>query len=226
MSADRGSDRQESQLNWEPRRQMTLDAARRRGNIIKILRISFFALSVGIIVVIGLFVGINALRKDPAGPTAPLADASGEVRMINPRFSGQSNSGQPYTVIADTATNRNDDPETTDLINPRLDTAPGANSSQVSANSGVYERANNILTLNEDVQFTTPDGYTYKTEHAKLFIDSDNIFGEKPIVGTGPMGEVRADSYKVFDGGKKITFSGHVHTVIERRKSAAGETNE
>lgn len=218
MSADSGTTRQESQLNWEPRRQMTLDAARKRGVVIKTLRIAFFTLSVGVIAVIALYVGYNTLQKEPAEPIAPVADGDGEVRMLNPRFSGQDNSGRPYTVIADTATRRTDDPEITDLVNPRLDTAPGADSSQVTAKRGVYEAANKILTLNEDVQFTTPDGYTYSTEHAKLFIDTDNIFGDQPVFGTGPLGSVRSDSYKVYNGGKKVTFSGHVHTVIEPNK--------
>ncbi len=226
MSVDSGSTQQESKLSWEPRRRMTLDAARKRSTIIRLLRLSFLILSVVIVAVVMAYIGINALRKDAPPSPPPLADADGEVRMINPRFSGRDNAGRPYVVIADTATRRRDEPETTDLINPRLDTEPGVDSSQVTARRGVYQANLKILNLYDHVVLTTPNGYEYETEHARFFIGTDSIEGDEPVSGTGPMGSVRSDSYKIINGGEKVIFSGNVITHIKERKDEEGDSNE
>lgn len=225
MNADSGITRRESELSWEPRRRMTLDAARKRSAVIRMLRLSFLIVSAIIIAVVVLFIVMNALRKEAPAPP-PLADTDGEVRMINPRFSGRDSDGNPYVVIADTATRRKNEPETTDLVNPRLDTAPGSESSQVTSNRGVYQANLKILDLYDSVHFTTPGGYDYKTEHAQFFIDTDTIVGDQPVKGAGPMGSVSADSYKIIDGGEKVTFTGNVITYIESRNGAKGDSHE
>ncbi len=222
MNADQGMARQERDLSWEPRRQMTLEAARKRSAVIKLLRLSFLVFAAAIILVIAVYIAINVLRKQPPPAVAPVA-VDGEVRMINPRFSGRDSAGRPYVVIADTATRRPDEPETTDLVNPRLDTAPGADSSQVKAKRGVYQADRKILSLFEDVVFNTPNGYEYKTQHARFFIDSDTIVGDKPVDGTGPMGSVRADSYEVIKGGERVMFTGNVITHIKSRSDATSD---
>ncbi len=225
MSAESGVSRPKGEISWEPRRQMTLESARKRSAVIRVLRLTFLVLSAVIIAVVLLYILVNALRKDVPAPP-PLVEADGEVRMINPRFSGRDSAGRPYVVIADTATRRTDEPETTDLVNPRLDTAPGSDSSQVTAKRGVYQADKKILTLYDNVLFTTPNGYEYKTEHARFFIDSDSISGNQPVSGTGPMGSVSADSYNIIEGGKKVTFIGNVVTHIESANDQSGDSHE
>lgn len=225
MDADTGTVRQQSEISWEPRRRMTLEAARKRSAVIRILRLSFLILSALIIAVVALYIILNAMRKEtPVAP--PPVEADGEVRMINPRFTGRDNAGRPYVVIADTAIRRTDEPDTTDLVNPRLDTAPGSDSSQVTARRGVYQANLKILNLYDHVLFTTPNGYKYKTEHARFFIDTDSIVGDEPVDGTGPMGSVRADRYEIIDGGKKVTFAGNVVTRIKSHSDANGDSHE
>jgi len=225
MNADTGTAGPEREISWEPRRRMTLEAARKRSAVIRILRLSFLVLSAIIIAVVALYILFNALRKE-APPPLPPQDVDGEVRMINPRFTGRDSAGRPYVVIADTATRRNDEPDTTDLVNPRLDTAPGSDSSQVTAKSGIYRANKKTLTLFDSVHFTTPNGYEYVTEHAKFYIDTDHIVGDKPVSGTGPMGSVRADAYEIINGEEKVIFSGKVVTKIKGRSDKKGTSHE
>jgi lipopolysaccharide export system protein LptC len=225
MNADTGTARQKHDISWEPRRRMTLDAARKRSNMIRILRLSFLILSAVIIAVVALYILAHALNKETA-PPPDVQSTDGEVRMINPRFSGRDGNGRPYVVIADTATRRQDEPETTYLVNPRLDTEPGEDSSQVTAKRGIYQANLKILNLYDDVVFSTPNGNTYKTGHAEFFIDTDMIVGDSPVKGTGPTGSVSADAYKIINGGEKVTFFGNVITNIQGKKTANGESNE
>ena len=38
--------------------------------------------------------------------------------------------------------------------------------------------------------------------------------GLSPLEGKGPLGDIRADSYEILDGGNRIVFQGNVTTVI------------
>ena len=35
-----------------------------------------------------------------------------------------------------------------------------------------------------------------------------------PLEGSGPLGDIKADSYEILDGGDRIVFKGNVQTVI------------
>ncbi len=225
MSADTGAIRQDDDLDWEDRRRTTLEAARRRSMVIRILRLSFLILAAAIIAVVAGYIIVHALRKEPPPAPQPIVEGE-EVRMINPRFSGRDRAGRPYVVIADSATRREDDPEVTDLVNPRLDTAPDAGSSHVSASRGVYDANRKILDLYDDVRLETPDGNLYHTTHTRLFIDSDFIEGDQPVSGAGPLGTIRADRFQVINGGERVVFTGHVITHIKNSAAANGDSHD
>ena len=226
MSADPGIARRRSELDWEDRRRTTLESARRRSIVIRILRLTFLALAAAVIVIVALYIIVHALHKEPPPPPPPAVAEGEEVRMINPRFSGRDSAGRPYVVSAETATRRHDDPDVTDLVNPRLDTAPGPNSSHVTASRGVYDANRKILDLYDQVRLATPNGNTYTTAHTRFFIDSDFIEGDQPVTGTGPLGKILADRFQVINGGEKVVFSGHVVTHIKNDTAANGESNE
>ena len=229
MSADPGTLRQArapaDELDWEDRRRTTLESARRRSMIIRLLRLSFLALAAAIAAVVAGYIVMHALRKEEPPAPPPVVEGE-EVRMINPRFSGRDKAGRPYVVIADTATRRENDPEVTDLVNPRLDTAPDPDSSHVSASRGVYDANRKILDLYDDVRLETPNGNIYRTTHTRLFIDSDFIEGDQPVTGAGPLGTIRADRFQVLNGGEKVVFTGHVFTHIKNAASAHGESDD
>ena len=225
MSADSRTVRRPSELDWEDRRRTTLESARRRSVVIRLLRLAFLALAIAIIAVVALYIVLHALRKETPPPPPPAVEGE-ELRMINPRFSGRDKAGRPYVVIADTATRRQDDPEVTDLVNPRLDTAPGPNSSHVTASRGIYDANRKKLDLYDNVRLVTPNGNTYKTTHTRLFIDDDFIEGDQPVTGTGPLGAISADRFQIINGGEKVVFSGHVVTHIRNDAAANGDSNE
>lgn len=193
---------------WAPRRQLTLAQARRRSMRVRHLRRVFLA---GAIIAIALFLGhvlISAVTRDAPPPTV---DDSQAVTMINPRFTGRDAAGEIFTITAEAATRRRARDGAVDLVGPVLRDAKGT---QVVAPSGFYDRDLGILELYEDVRISDAAGYSFISQGARLHVAEDRVEGLSPLAGSGPLGDIRADSYEILEGGDRVVFKGNVQTVI------------
>lgn len=148
-------------------------------------------------------------------------DAEEVVTMVNPRFSGRDSSGAAFAITADTAKRRPANGNVVDLEDPILSDTAGT---QVIAPSGMYDRDNGILELYEDVVFLDASGYEFYTTDAQIFVNEDRIVGPNPVSGKGPMGDVRADSYEILEGGNRTILRGNAHMVIYPEEKIEGTT--
>lgn len=193
---------------WAPRRQLTLAQARKRSVRVKYLR---YGLVGAAAVSIGLFMGYilrSAIMQDTRPPPV---DDSQAVTMINPRFTGRDASGQIFTITADTAKRRQTRDGAVDLTGPIMRDSKG---SEVQAPSGFYDRDLGILELYEDVRISDAAGYMFNSQGARVHVAEDRVEGLSPLQGQGPLGDIKADSYEILDGGDRIVFKGNVQTVI------------
>lgn len=229
----------ERAARWEPQRRMTLDAARRRSGMVKVLRWGFIILAVLIVGVVVAYLLISARPTptppvDPAtqsqtqtgadtgtepGDGGPDATQSNDLVIENPVFEGVDKNGHPYKVTADRAIRRTNDDGTasdvTDLVNPQVETYPGnPDNSIVTAQKGVYDSKSKSLDLSDSVKLVTPDGYVYETEHVHYEIDENRIVGTLPVTGKGTQGSIDADGFEILDGGNRVIFHGKVKTHI------------
>lgn len=193
---------------WAPRRQLTLAQARRRSRRVTYLRYAFVAASAA---AIGLFLGhvVRSAITQDARP--PVVDDSQAVTMINPRFTGRDAAGEIFTITADSATRRRARDGAVDLIGPVLRDAKGT---EVQAPSGFYDRDLGILELYDDVRISDSAGYRFASQGARLHVAEDRVEGLSPLEGKGPLGDIRADSYEILEGGNRVVFTGNVQTVI------------
>lgn len=193
---------------WAPRRQLTLEQARRRSERVRYLRYAFVGASA---ISIGLFLGFvfrSALTQDTRPPSVGDDEA---VTMINPRFTGRDSDGQVFTITADAAQRRRANDGMVDLVNPIMRDAKGG---ELKAPTGNYDREKGVLELYEAVNITDSAGYTFLSRGARLILGEDRVEGLSPLEGKGPLGDIRADSYEILDGGNRIVFEGNVRTVI------------
>lgn len=205
---------------WAPRRQMTLAQARRRSQRVQYLR---YALVGAAAASIGLFIGFvfrSALTQEASLPALRGAEA---VTMINPRFTGRDSSGEVFTITADAAQRRRAEAGVVDLVNPVMRDANGA---ELKAPTGYYDRDKGILELYEAVNIKDSAGYSFVSRGARLILGEDRVEGLSPLEGKGPLGDIRADSYEILDGGNRIVFEGNVQTVIYPQPAEAPATSE
>ncbi|WP_300543831.1 LPS export ABC transporter periplasmic protein LptC [Maricaulis sp.] len=208
--------------SWEPRRALALDVARRRTAFVRGLRIAFMAAAAAIVILLIVQLAMNSL----GGRVTEAEPVGEEQRMTNPRFTGRDENLTPYAITADVAyRSEGGSPHVTDLERPRLDyDFLNTGTSRVLAATGRYDQPNRILDLYSDVNLHTDEGYSFTSEHARIFLSEERVTGEEPVAGTGPMGTIRADRYEIRDGGNHIVFEGNVRArLIQDRTAATSE---
>lgn len=135
--------------------------------------------------------------------------------MINPRYVGSDKDDQPYSVTADIARKLAENAENIELDAPKADILLEDQTWLVlSANRGVYERADESLDLIGNVILYHDSGYEFLTETAKIDLEKSAAEGHQPITGQGPFGNVQAEGFRLIDKGKTIFFTGKSKLVI------------
>lgn len=204
------------------RRSRSLAAARRRSRVVQALRI--ILLTLGLAVVINA--GVQLVQQSLSGGRTPPAEATGSQRIVNPRFVGRDEGGAPFTVTADSAVRRqNGVSSVADLERPTLDYElfDATDASRVLAETGVFDDAAQSLELSGNVSMETQSGYQFDTGAALIRLREGEISGDVRVVGTAPWGIIRANSFEVYDDGRRIVLSGDVRTRLYLNSSEETE---
>ncbi len=197
---------------WEPKRTLTLEAARRHTQRIQLLRKILMGLA-GLLVLflIFQFVGSGTNTFNDPNPTE-------SVKMVNPRYSGRTSDGLPFYLTADTATRTMEKRSEVALIKPVLEfiRAEEAASSFVLAKTGTYDDMDKILNLRSDVNLETDDGYICDTVHARIFARDKRIEGDEPISCVGSFGTVNGRAYEINDNYTQFVFKDGMDAIIKQ----------
>ena len=198
-----------SEPKWAPSRRLSLAQARRHSARVRTLRTVFVTLAVGAsAALVGALAG-NAIEN--AGQSQRDLDGNEAVTMLNPRFSGRDKFGRPFMLTAETAQRQRGNPDLVELVNPRL---VDELNRIVTAPRGVYDQGEETLELFGDVRAEEADGYVFSSTQAKVFVAENRVVGTEPLSGSGPIGDVRADTYEIMEDGSSIRLQGRVRTIL------------
>ncbi|NNC38493.1 MAG: LPS export ABC transporter periplasmic protein LptC [Acidimicrobiales bacterium] len=195
---------------WEPRRALTLDAARRHSIFVRRARYLLLGFAL-LLVAMLIWYFINAPK-----PMTPTGNAEENVKMINPVYKGRTSDSLPYRINADEAVRYFARPDEVNLSNPVLNflREEGAPESVIVAASGLYNNATQVLELRQEVQLNTDNGYQCQTSHARVFVKSKRIEGDEPISCSGEFGTVLGNAYEINDDYTEFVFkngmTGHI----------------
>lgn len=143
------------------------------------------------------------------------ASAPGSIHMTNARFLGRDGEGRAYVLTAAEAARDNVDFQRITLTQPTLTLdADSDKATHLSADRGVYREDNHILMLNGHVAVRDGQGDAFVTDEAIVDTVKGAVAGKSQVVGTGPTGAIRADSYAIYDKGKRLVFQGRVHSRL------------
>lgn len=198
---------------WEPRRTLTLEAARRHSMRVRMMR--FILLGLALLAVVALIWEFysqtdNTVREEPV--------AGQSIKMVNPRYSGRTEDGLPFYLTAKEAIRPTVNQETVELINPVLEFYREASSEKsiVVAETGTYNDVEKTLELRTSVDLNTDDGYSCQTTHARVYTKTKNIEGDEPIDCTGNFGRVKGKAYEIRDNYKTFIFKNGMTAVLEQ----------
>lgn len=194
------------------RRRRLLKRWRRHSFLIAVLRKLLPALCILILAAIGAWAGLNVLHERSEGAKVS-SDAN--IRMVNLFLQGRTERGRPYLVQAATAVRDNANSAKMTLETPVLTLGAGEPTwTVIKARSGVYRQDTGMLDLRGGVTLDDYKGNHLVTEHAVVDTKKNNVDGDKPISGYGPLGSIDASSYSLRDGGAYLLFQGRVRSRV------------
>lgn len=209
---------------WEPKRTLTLEAARRHTQRIKFIR----RLLLGFAALLCLAIIYEFVTQQ--GTTILEDNPEESVKMINPRYSGRTENGLPFYLTAASATRTLANRNTVDLVKPVLEFVrqEGLESSFVVASAGTYNDVDKVLNLEADVKLSTDDGYVCETGHARIFTVDNRIEGDQAINCEGNFGTVNGNAYTIEENYRVFIFKNGMDAIIRQDQDnsildAAGE---
>ena len=130
-------------------------------------------------------------------------------KLLAARYANVDSNGRPYSVNADEAAQKPNDPDTILLTSPNADLMlDDVMALNVRSTSGIYHQIDQELALSGDVIFTRSDGTTLKTEEIQGNLKENIGFTKTPVLIEGPSGTLQAQSMHVQDNGMRILFKG------------------
>jgi len=197
-------------------RAMSADLARwrRRSRRVLAARIVLPLAIAGLVLTVAVQVGWRTYMA----ATHPPAEAKTEIRLITPRFYGQSTEGRSFMITARSAIRDDKDPRRIILEDPALTLDLGSPTpTRMTAKNGVYRQDDFSLNLKNDVRLDDGAGYRFASEAAFVDTQTGNVTGESTLNGEGPSGQVQSRAYSVYDKGDRIVFRGGVRARFERQ---------
>lgn len=187
---------------WEPRRALTLDAARRHSEFIKFVRLVLMICAAILFAILAWYF-ISAPKT-----ITPTANVDETVKMVNPVYKGRTADGLPYRITANDAVRFIQTPDEVKLSEPILNflRVEGAKESTVHAKSGSYDSKYQILNLEYDVKLNTDDGYLCDTSQSLIFVKDKRIAGDEPIQCDGSFGQVSGNAYEINNNYSQFVF--------------------
>ncbi|HMO43862.1 MAG TPA: LPS export ABC transporter periplasmic protein LptC [Phenylobacterium sp.] len=183
---------------------------RRRSRLIRRLRVVLPLVIAAIVLSLGGMVIYRSLVDPPERP----AEADAPIRLVNPRFLGRDEQGRAFVITAQSAVRDEADYQRVVLDRPALVLdEDGMSPLRLSAASGVYHEGDGRLRLQGDVRLDERDA-AFDTASAIFDTATGVLEGEGLITGAGPLGEINARSYGVYDRGERMVFKGGVRGRI------------
>jgi lipopolysaccharide export system protein LptC len=197
--------------------------AQRHSRRVRVLKAAIMALST--LAVVGV---LASTFFDPFGRLAgvqvgPISLSGTRVAMENPRLTGFRKDSRGYEVTADNAYQDIRRPGIIELerMKARMALDESGRLAHLVARAGVYDSQKEQLELNHDIRVTTDDGQEALLASASVDFKTGSVVSNQPVRVTLNGAKVEAQGMRIVEGGKVISFTGRVHTLVE--PSASGD---
>ena len=156
-----------------------------------------------------------------------LTNLSDGLKLSNPRFTGETAKGEPFTLSAEWALPDGPRPTEVELnkVAGEIHLADGR-MVEMHADKGVFWPKTDLVEVSGAVRVSRSDGYEITASTARVDASSGALSATGPVTATGPQGEITAGSLRAErDGasgpGDYIWFENRVHLRIMQPKMAS-----
>lgn len=176
-------------------------------NLAKVALPALAAAVLGLIAVWPLFTGRPDTRR--AGPD------SGQLEMVDARYLGTDKGARPFEVRAEKVVQVGGGTNLIELVKPQAEiTMKGGDWITLSARRGNYDQKSGQLVLEGGVTLFQDGGYEFTTEMAQVDTQKGIAWGNAPVHGQGPTGDIDAGGFRILDDGNTIVFTGKARLLL------------
>ncbi|MFD1744741.1 LPS export ABC transporter periplasmic protein LptC [Rhizobium helianthi] len=144
----------------------------------------------------------------------------GKIVMESPAIAGRNEKGISYSLTAVRALQDVTDPNMITLENVKASMPmSGDVIARVAAKGGIFDRAKDQLNMTAPFQVDLSNGTTGIFQSARLDIPNSLMETTDPVKITMPDASIVAQSMKISDNGKTISFAGQVQVHLDRSAS-------
>ena len=205
---------------WPQAAQPVADPGNRHSRRVALLKRVLPAIGLALLLLIAVWPRLAPLweRMRLAFPAIDLREA-GELRMINPHYSGADRQGRPFVVTAAIGRQVPDRQDLVSLEMPRADMKTHSGTGiTVTAATGIYQSQAQLLDLFGQVTLVHQNGTRFVTDTARADVAKNTAEGSDPIAGDGPSGGIKADGFRILDKGDTIIFTGKSDLLLKAAK--------
>jgi lipopolysaccharide export system protein LptC len=157
------------------------------------------------------------------GDQSALQRDSGELEMMRALYVGTDTQNRPYSLTADRAVQSTTEPGVLDLVRPQGElTLKDGTWIAVKADRGRYNDKTGKLLLLGNANLFHDKGYEFKSDEAHVDVKAGNAWGDLPVTGQGPFGEIFSRGFRLFDSGATIVFNGPAHLDLAAGLTESG----
>ena len=159
------------------------------------------------------------LRDDPdqfSADIIPAQGGTGDTRsLVNARYVGTDDSGQPFSVTADSVRESSDAPDEIDLIAPQADISLNDGTwLVVGAETGQYHRQDQVLQLEGAVNLFQDQGYELHSDAVTVLLEEGRATSTVSTRSQGPFGQLESNGFELEDKGKTVFFTGPARLLL------------
>ena len=137
------------------------------------------------------------------------------VTMAHPKLAGYRTDGRPYEIVAVSAVQDLKAPTIFDLhdMDARL-TSQDKSITHLTAATGTFDSTREIMDLTSAVRIASDAGLDMHAADAHIDLKSGSVVTSNPVTVVMRGNTVQADSLRIVDSGKQVTFEGHVRSML------------
>jgi lipopolysaccharide export system protein LptC len=148
---------------------------------------------------------------------------SGELEMMRALYVGTDTQDRPFSLTADRAVQSTSEPGVLDLVRPQGElTLKDGTWIAIKADRGRYNDKTGKLLLLGNANLFHDKGYEFKSDEAHIDVKAGNAWGDLPVTGQGPFGEIFSRGFRLFDSGATIVFNGPAHLDLAAGLTESG----
>nr|CAD6603663.1 membrane protein [Rhizobium sp. TCK] len=175
-------------------------------------------LPIGAVVISAIFISVSVIRaylpENLSVESARIED--GKIVMERPAIAGRNDDGISYSMTALRALQ--------DIANPNMITLEDVKAAvplnvntiaRVVATEGIFDRGTDRMELTAPFDVNLSNGTTAKFQSAQLDVVAGTLNTDDPVAIDTEQASIVAQSLKITDKGRTITFAGQVRVNIE-----------